>query len=551
MTCFMVSKGRQRDGGGNRLSMSSSPIVIHRNAAIGDTLCATVVADRLMDLGFEVTMSTHPAIHCVLRRHPRIHSIIEPNGFAHINLDGAYENDPYRRQKHFHTMFFEQAQGQLARYQIDLGGPFNCKPRLVMPEQDLSAVRSAFSKYPRPWVMVCPRSDTYNVRQVPDGIWQDAAKSINATVFWIGRHPGPPGLVDLHAREFDNVLKWIAAADLLVSVDTGPLHVGAAFGVPCVAISQSSSPELHLSDQCDYVAVAPQLNCLNCQLNVCPVNAALPPCQQVDPKLIADWVNARLLARLSENVSAIVPIYQPEVETLNKCLNAVIPQVSEVIVTAEGNSAIPSGILQHPKVKVVRKMHRGVGYGRNFNFGARHSNGKYLLALNDDVFLDPGAVDNMKKEMTSGVGLVANLLRYPDGTIYHAGKLRDPGVRGWGHIDLRQRDPSIKEPCDMENVCGACNLVRREAFYGINGFDERFFIYAEDDDFCLRMRKAGWRIRYTPHSSGVHMEHQSTSKLGDITTVVNNANALFGSLWGEYFDWNRDRVPGNFDYMKA
>lgn len=543
--------GRRINGGGNRLTGGIAPLIVRRTAAIGDALCASVVADRLIDMGFEVQMQTHPAIHCVLRRHPRLHSVVEPSGYCNVDLDATYENDPYRRMKHFHLMFYEAANGQLARIGVDLGPPLNCKPRLVFPENDKAAMLAKFKDYPRPWIMICPRSDTYNVRQVPDGIWSEAAKHMQGTVFWIGRHPGPPNIVDLGYRHFDLVIAALAVADILVSVDTGPLHVAAAFGVPIVAISQSSSPELHLNDQNDFVAVSPDLHCLNCQLNVCPVNAHIPPCQNLNPELIASWTNARLQARFGDSVSAIVPIYQPEVETLNKCLSHVLPQVSEVIVTAEGNSKIPEGALRHEKIKYVQKMHRGVGYGRNFNFGARHSNGKYLLALNDDVFLDPGAVEAMKRELTPGVGMVANLLRYPDGTIYHAGKVREPGARGWGHIDLRHINHTIKEPCDMENVCGACNLVRRDAFYGINCFDERFFIYAEDDDFALRMRKAGWRIRYTPHSSGVHMEHQSTWKLGNIPDVVNTANALFGSIWGSYFDHNINRVPGNFDYLKA
>ncbi len=551
MNCFMVTRKSRGNGGGNTLSASSTPLVVRRTAAIGDALCATVVADRLINLGFDVAFQCHPAILCVLRKHPRLHSVAEPHGFCNVDLDGAYENDPMRRMRHFHDMFYSVANAQLAKSGLDIGTPQNCRPRLVVPVNDQAAVRESFAQYPRPWVMICPRSDTYNVRQVPDGIWAEVAKKVNGTCFWLGRHPAPPGIVDLRANHFDNVINWLAVADLLISVDTGPLHVGAALGIPIVAISQSSSPELHLNDQNDFVAVSPQLNCLNCQLNVCPVNAALPPCQNIDPGLVAAWANARLGAQLGDSISAVVPIYQPEVNTLNKCLSSVVDQVDEVIVTMEGNSRLPNGALQHPRIKYVQKMHHAVGYGRNFNFGARHSNGKYILALNDDVWLDPNAVAIMKREMAPGVGLVANLLRYPDGTIYHAGKVRDPGVRGWGHIDLRHRDPTIKNPCEMENVCGACNLIRRDVFYEIGGYDERFFIYAEDDDLCLRVRKAGHRIIYTPHSSGVHLEHQSTSKLGNIQDVVNHANGIFNSIWGDYFDWNRNRVPGNFDYLKA
>lgn len=527
-----------------------SPIIVRRTAAIGDALCATVVADKLIDLGYEVAFQTHVNIHCVLRRHPRLSGVSVPGGFCHIDLDASYESDPNRRYKHFHQMFFEAANMQLMARGLQLGTPRNCRPRIYIRPNEREAARSKFSEYPKPWVFICPRSDTYACRQVPDGIWRSIAEQTHGTKFWIGRHPAPPGIVDLKNQHFDNVIVWLSVADLLLTVDTGPMHVAAALGVPVVVISQSSSPELHLNDQNDFVSVAPDLNCLNCQKNICPKSAMLPPCQNIPPERVSQWANARLRSITHDDVSAVVPIYQPEASTLNRCLEALIPQVDEIIVTAEGNSKIPGDALKNAKVRYVQKLENKIGYGRNTNFGVRHTNGKYVLLLNDDIFLDPGAVAALKNEMVPGVGLVAHLLRYPDGTIYHAGKRRAPGQRGWGHIDYRKFLPSITEPTEMENVCGASVLVRRSAFYDIGGFDEDFFIYAEDDDFCLRMRKAGYRIIYTPKASGIHLEHQSTQKLGQINDIVNTANALFTRKWAEYLDWNAQRVPGNFDYLK-
>lgn len=551
--CFLIRESP--GGGGNALygamrngDKTSTPLIVRRTAAMGDALCATVVADALIRQGFEVEMQSHPHCHCLLRRHPLLYDVRTPDGFCHVDLDGAYENDPQRRQKHFHQMFFEKADLQLRARGIYMGLPRNCKPHIRVNQTSKNAAHSRFSSYDRPWVFVCPRSDSYAVRQIADGVWSEIAAKTAGTKFWLGRHPAPTNFVDLKNQHFDNVIEWISVADLLITVDTGPMHVAAALGVPVVAISQSSSPELHLNDQNDYIAIAPKLDCLNCQQNVCPKNAHLPPCQYIDPDFVAKWANARLRYRFSEDVSAIVPIYQPEVGTLNRCLECVLPQVSEVIVTGEGYSRVPAGALQHPKIRYVQTPQTQIGYGRNTNFGVRHSNGRFLLLLNDDVFLDPGAVDRMKEEMKSDVGMVAHLLRYPDGTIYFAGKMRSPGSRGWGHIDLRHRDPTIKDPCDMENVCGASVLVRREAFYGIDGFDEEFFIYAEDDDFSLRIRRAGWKIRYTPNASGVHMEHQSTQKLGQINDVVGKANAVFDRKWRKYLDHNINRVPGNFDF---
>lgn len=544
-------------GGGNALfgalrdrdAIAGSPIILRRTAAIGDALCATVVADNLIRQGFDVTMQAHPHCQCVLRRHPGLLSVENPNGFCHVNLDGAYEKDPKRREKHFHQMFFEKASQQLLTKGIVLGEPLNCKPHLAVGQNIKDAVFSNFRMFPRPWVFICPRSEFYNVRTVPDWIWESAAPKIMGTKFWIARHPAPKGIIDLKASNFDSVIEWLSAADLLVTVDTGPMHVAAALGVPVVAISQSSSPELHLNDQNDFISIAPKLDCLNCQQNVCPKGPMIPPCQSLEPDFIAQWANARLRAQFSEDVSAIVAIYQPDAAVLNRCLSCVLPQVSEVIVTGEGYSRIPDGALQHPKIRYVQKPTCRIGYGRNANFGARHSNGKFLLLLNDDVFLSPDAVAWMKQEMKSDVGMVAHLLRYPDGRIYHAGVDRKPGMKDWYHIDHLQQTPTFQQVTELENVCGTSVLMRRSVFYDIDGFDEDFFLYSEDNDLAMRVRRAGWKIMYTPFATGVHLGHQSSDKVGGVGRFLAASNALFHKKWGPYLRHNLHRVPGDFSYL--
>ncbi|MCS7179712.1 MAG: glycosyltransferase, partial [Anaerolineae bacterium] len=54
-------------------------------------------------------------------------------------------------------------------------------------------------------------------------------------------------------------------------------------------------------------------------------------------------------------------------------------------------------------------------------------------------------------------------------------------------------------------VSGACMFVRREVIEQIGLLDERFFLYFEDNDWCLRMRKAGWRVLYDPRFEVVHL----------------------------------------------
>lgn len=537
--CFMVK------------SVSSQKVVVRRNAAIGDCVAALCVIDKLLEQGFDPVYQTHPAMHCVLRRHPKLQHFEEPkNGNADVVLDGSYEKHPLRRSLHFSSIFMHSANEQLARLGINLGPAVNCRPSLRVHPSEKAAAQAKFSQYPKPWVFVCPRSDAYAARQVPDGIWSAAAEKMNGTVFWLGRHPAPPHFVDLHCQHLDNVIIWLSAADLLVTVDTGPLHLAAALGIPILALGQSSSPDLHLSDQRDFITINPKgLDCLNCQKNICPINPVTPPCQNFDPEFIAQWTNAKLRQITDDRVSAVVPIYQPKAETLNKCLEHILPQVSEVIVCEEGgNSRLPSGAMRHPKIRYISKGLRGIGVGKNYNFGARHTTGKYLMMLNDDVFMAPGAVDLMKAQMVGNVGCVTARLMYPDDTVYFAGKIRTPGERGWAHKNLRQKHWDWTEPTEMENGFSAASMVSRKCFYDSGCFDERFFCYAEDDALSLQMRRAGYKIMFEPRAWGYHMEHQSTEKLGNIMDIVRGANATFGKVWGRYLDHNAANSMGAFDF---
>lgn len=545
--CFLLN-GTQKaiEASGAQLN-GQNVIIVRRNAAFGDAIAATVVSDHLAKLGVPTVFQTHPDIVSTIRRNPYVYAVTPTSGFCHVNLDGAYENDPNRTSKSFARMFMDSANLQLLSRGIQLGGPLNCKPRLVVTEQEKSTmIEHRLKNYPKPWVFVCPRSNHWAARTVPDPIWNEAAKRIPGTKFWMGMHPAPPAFVDLGYRNMDHMTMALACADLLVTVDTGPMHVAAAMNIPIIAILQSSSPELHLNDQNDFTCIWPNLDCLNCQKNLCPKNEHLPPCQNVDPEMIARAAIWKLRQHTHDEVSAVVAIWKPDVNVLNRCLECLIPQVDEIVVTRELRAVLPPGALQHAKVRYVVKNEANIGYGRNQNYGARLTANKYILQCNDDVFLDPNAVELMKREMVSDVGLVSCRLHYPDGTIYHAGKFRNAGMRGWGHIDHRKHEWTIKEATTCENTCGAAVLVRRKAYYQINGFDEEFFVYSEDDDLCLSLGNAGWRLVYTPHARGVHMEGQSTKTLGDIAEKVKHANATFAKKWGWWYDLNLNRVPGIF-----
>lgn len=531
-------------------------LIVRRTGAFGDAIAATAVSKKLIDMGYDVDFQCHPYLHPVMRLDPTLHAI-EPttDRQCDIDLNNAYEPHPKRTSMTFAEIYIEKANKDLQSKGIGIESTVQCTPRFVMPDYHKEQAYKFFSKFPKPWIVLCPRSASHNHRTVHDEVWKEAARYIEGTCFWSSNHgPAPAGIQNLNCNSMLEVGAFQSVADLVVSVDTGPLHLAAALGTPLVALLQSSSPELHLSDQNDFEMLSPEgLTCLNCQQSPCPIDHHYPPCQHFRPEAIAMMVNKKLRRFRHEDVSAVVTIFKPPVERLNKCLLALLPQVSEIIVTRNADGIVPVGAMQHPKIRYITTRLPNIGYGRNANYGARHTSADYIMFLNDDVYLNPDSVSHLLSVIKTDpkIGMVGHLLRYPDQTIQHGGTSRNRGDYGWGHISHKRVTPEIQNVIECENVTHASVMMRRRAFYDSGTYDERYFMYFEDNALCLQMRRAGWKIFYTPHTTAIHDEHQ-TLKVYPNAQMVDNmrrARALFDKTWGEYFRWNRSRPMGNFDYL--
>lgn len=530
------------DGGGNILPKES--VTVRRTAAIGDCISSTVVADKLLQQGIQVDFQCHPSIVPLLRRCESIRSVSLPHGHCDVNLDNCYEKDPHRKTTHFHDFWVRSTNSQLKYRSVKIDTK-NCRPRLRVLEDERAFIKSRLVEHQPPFTFVCPRSQWFACRSVPDYIWSEAAKKIVGTKFWIGMHPAPPGFVDLHCKSIDEVAVWLTAADLLITTDTGPLHVAAAVGTQVLAIRQSSSPDLHLSDLNDYETIGIGLDCENCQLNLCPKGEHHPPCQDQNPEKIAEAANRKLVGA---KVSCLIPTFNCPPNRLKRCIDAVLPQVDEVIVTAAADGVFPTIGGLSPKIQYVRSPKSDIGFGKNVNFGFRHTSGKHVLVLNDDAFLNPGCVEELLRQTGPNIGMVAHLLRFESGRIYFAGRQRIQGGRGCHHVDYNQWTPSIAEPREMEALSATSLLINREAFYRSGGFNERFHMYAEDDDISLRIRRHGYKLIYTPHATGVHVGSATSGPTGQIGRWIGESGKLMEELWGPYWDYNRNRIPGTFDY---
>jgi N-acetylglucosaminyl-diphospho-decaprenol L-rhamnosyltransferase len=143
-----------------------------------------------------------------------------------------------------------------------------------------------------------------------------------------------------------------------------------------------------------------------------------------------------------------------------------------------------------------------LGFGGGQNLLARATRSRFLCFVNPDVVM-AGTEDVFGVLLAAfddpAVAAAGPMLVGADGAPQRWDHGELSGMRAWvsnhaGEAYWRERH----DRADVAWVSGACTVIRREAFEAVAGFDERFFLYKEDEDLCLRVRQAGGRVVYEP-----------------------------------------------------
>jgi GT2 family glycosyltransferase len=191
--------------------------------------------------------------------------------------------------------------------------------------------------------------------------------------------------------------------------------------------------------------------------------------------------------------------------------------------------------------------HRIVSYQprASFNFShkinetVRHASGEHLVLFNDDleVIAPDWLTAMLEYSQESAVGAVGAKLFYPDGRLQHAGMLI--GVCGLAAHAFHKhpgQSPGYFGSCETPRNCSAvtaaCLMTRRTVFEEVGGFDEALPVDYNDVDFCLRVRRAGYRIVYTPYAQLYHHESASFGRRLQST----REEAVMRERWGTALD---------------
>jgi N-acetylglucosaminyl-diphospho-decaprenol L-rhamnosyltransferase len=209
-------------------------------------------------------------------------------------------------------------------------------------------------------------------------------------------------------------------------------------------------------------------------------------------------------------------------DLLAKCLDSIFQTVRtsayEIIVVDNGSTdgSVDMAHARFPSVRLIENQ-QNVGFTQANNQALTASRGRYVLLLNSDTEAQPGALDAMVRFMDAhpAAGAAGAHLLNPDGS-FQASYTGFPTLwreflilSGLGRAFLRSNYPSYgpeveKGPQRIDYPEGACLLVRREVVEQVGGLDEGFFMYAEEVDWCYRMKQAGWEVWYLPEVQIVH-----------------------------------------------
>jgi GT2 family glycosyltransferase len=190
------------------------------------------------------------------------------------------------------------------------------------------------------------------------------------------------------------------------------------------------------------------------------------------------------------------------------------------------------------------------GFAAACNIGAVRAQGRSILFLNPDAELLPGTLPQLADHLEADAkcAAVGPSLIYPDGTPQDSAFSYPSLLMTWLeffpkparllHTRANGRlDSKDGRPIPITHPLGACMLVRRGAWTDVGPFDEGFFLYCEEVDWCVRARDKGWTIVHVPAAKALHHEGRSaaTARAASIARLYESRGRLHRKHRGRLF----------------
>jgi len=216
------------------------------------------------------------------------------------------------------------------------------------------------------------------------------------------------------------------------------------------------------------------------------------------------------------------------IKRLRECESALASEI--ILIDNNSTEKLSPSTVATLSVKYIENQ-ENVGFARAVNQGLKIARGEYILLLNSDVLIEPGAVSRllMLMEKESQVGVVGPKMIYPDGsaqvscgyfpnvlrefirlsTLYKIIPYSTLAKKTWFNRRL------FDQGGEVDWLSGGCLLIRRTLIDQIGPLDEQYFFGVEDIDFCFRAKRAGFKAYYLPQAQVIH--HHGLSSGGPRT----------------------------------
>ncbi|MGK2938359.1 MAG: glycosyltransferase family 2 protein [Solirubrobacteraceae bacterium] len=178
----------------------------------------------------------------------------------------------------------------------------------------------------------------------------------------------------------------------------------------------------------------------------------------------------------------------------------------------------------------VLRLPRNAGFAGGVAAAVEQVRTPFVALVNDDARVEPSFLRELLAPFDEpggdAIGATTAKIVLEDGSINNAGSavlpdgyaydrgLRDPDDGRWDRVE------------DVEAFCGGAAVLRMAALREVGGFPAEFFLYYEDTDVSLRLRRHGWRIRYVPTARAVHRHAASTDSSSTRFHFYNERNRL-------------------------
>ena len=218
------------------------------------------------------------------------------------------------------------------------------------------------------------------------------------------------------------------------------------------------------------------------------------------------------MSLLRENISFVVVCYKSSLALKSLLLS--IPKESEVILVDNSKDQETKEIANSYDCVLIQNK-ENIGYGSACNLGAEKASGSHLLFINPDSELKPGTLDELIKATD----------RYPNASAFNPKIIDRTGKQDFKRRSVllpKSEWMSKKLPTfdkDVSVLSGAAIFIKKEKFLQIKGFDEKIFLYHEDDDISIRLKNKIGNLMYIHNAVITHIGGSSSSRDESIAKI--------------------------------